>query len=83
MSLSAQAQTASSVTPESFQPPLRNLSGAVVLTGQTGTQAPPGSDQIGITLSGVRVAGQTVVADFDVDGAIVTDAALQQNGTCA
>ena len=37
----------------------------------------------GITLSGVRVAGQTVVADFDVDGAIVTDSALQQNGTCA
>ena len=57
MSLSAQAQTASSVTPESFQPPLRNLSGAVVLTGQTGTQAPPGSDQIGITLSGVTIAG--------------------------
>ena len=27
--------------------------------------------------------GQTVVADFDVDGAIVTDSALQQNGTCA
>lgn len=57
MSLSAQAQTASSVTPELFQPPLRNLSGAVVLTGQTGTQAPPGSDQIGITLSGVTIAG--------------------------
>lgn len=53
----AQAQTASSVTPESFQPPLRNLSGSVVFTGQPGTQAPPGSEQIGITLSGVSIDG--------------------------
>ncbi|RCW89007.1 ShlB/FhaC/HecB family hemolysin secretion/activation protein [Paracoccus lutimaris] len=57
VSPSAQAQTASSVTPESFQPPLRNLSGSVVFTGQTGTQAPPGSEQIGITLSGVSIDG--------------------------
>ena len=57
MSPSAKAQTASSVTPESFQPPLRNLSGAVVFTGQAGTQAPPGSEQIGITLSGVAIDG--------------------------
>lgn len=57
VSPSARAQTASSVTPESFQPPLRNLSGSVVFTGQAGTQAPPGSDQIGITLSGVTIDG--------------------------
>jgi hypothetical protein len=31
----------------------------------------------------VQVDGEDVVADFDIDGAIVTDAALQQNGTCA
>ena len=35
-------------------------------------------------LSGrVELDGEDVVADFDIDGAIVTDAALQQNGTCA
>lgn len=51
------AQTASSVTPESFQPPLQNLSGSVVFTGQAGTQAPPGSEQIGVTLSGVNLVG--------------------------
>lgn len=54
---SVQSQTASSVTPESFQPPLQNLSGSVVFTGNTGTQAPPGSEQIGITLSGVTLEG--------------------------
>lgn len=53
----ALSQTASAVTPESFQPPLQNLSGSVVFTGQTGTQAPPGSEQIGITLSGVALDG--------------------------
>lgn len=37
----------------------------------------------GLTLTSVQVAGEDVVADFDIDGAIVTDAALQQNGTCA
>lgn len=51
------SQTASSVTPESFQPRLQNLGGAVVFSGDTGTQAPPGSEQIGITLSGVRLDG--------------------------
>ncbi|MEM9583121.1 MAG: ShlB/FhaC/HecB family hemolysin secretion/activation protein [Pseudomonadota bacterium] len=47
------AQTASQITPESFQPELRRLNGSVEFTGQTGTQAPPGADAIGITLSGV------------------------------
>ena len=37
----------------------------------------------GLTLSTVKVVGQEVVADFDIDGAIITDPALQQNGTCA
>ncbi|MFE5409990.1 DUF2993 domain-containing protein [Microbacterium sp. NPDC056569] len=37
----------------------------------------------GVTLTGVEVAGDVLVADFDVDGAIATDPALQQNGTCA
>ena len=37
----------------------------------------------GVTLTGVEVDGALLVADFDVDGAIATDPALQQNGTCA
>ena len=53
----ALSQTASSVTPESFQPQLQDLGGSVVFSGNTGTQAPPGSDQIGITLSGVTLEG--------------------------
>ncbi|WP_300042616.1 ShlB/FhaC/HecB family hemolysin secretion/activation protein [uncultured Paracoccus sp.] len=57
LSPAAMSQTASSVTPETFQPPLQNLGGAVVFSGNTGTQAPPGSEQIGITLSGVTLEG--------------------------
>ena len=37
----------------------------------------------GVTLTGVEVVGDVLVADFDVDGAIATDPALQENGTCA
>ncbi len=47
------AQTASEITPPTLQPELQRLNGAVVFTGRTGTQAPPGSEEIGITLSGV------------------------------
>ncbi|MBU3031516.1 ShlB/FhaC/HecB family hemolysin secretion/activation protein [Paracoccus marinaquae] len=54
---SALSQTASSVTPETFQPPLQNLAGSVVFSENTGTQAPPGSDRIGISLSGVTLEG--------------------------
>jgi hypothetical protein len=37
----------------------------------------------GLTLTDARVAGQTVVADFAIDGAILHDPALQQPGSCA
>lgn len=37
----------------------------------------------GVVLSGVEVDGDLLVADFDVDGSIATDPALQENGTCA
>ncbi|MGN6219994.1 MAG: LmeA family phospholipid-binding protein [Microbacterium sp.] len=37
----------------------------------------------GATLTGVEVDGSRLVADFDVDGRIATDPALQQDGTCA
>lgn len=36
----------------------------------------------GVTVTDVRVEGDQLVADADVDGGIVTDAALQENGTC-
>ena len=49
------AQTASEITPEDFQPELRNLNGTVVFTGQAGTTAPPGSENIGITLGDVNL----------------------------
>ncbi len=49
------AQTASSVTPDSFQPQLQRLDGAIVFSGATGASAPEGADQIGITLSDVRL----------------------------
>jgi hemolysin activation/secretion protein len=45
--------SASDITPDSLAPPLQRLNGSVVFTGQAGTQAPTGSEQIGITLSGV------------------------------
>lgn len=54
----AQSSTAaSSVTPETFQPPLQKLNGAVVFSGATGTEAPPGAEKIGITLSDVDLQG--------------------------
>jgi hypothetical protein len=37
----------------------------------------------GIRLSGVEVSGQRAVADFDIDGGIVSDPALRAKGTCA
>lgn len=37
----------------------------------------------GVTLTGVEVDGGTLTANADVDGAIVTDPALQENGTCS
>ena len=36
----------------------------------------------GVTLTGVAVDGDVLVADFDVDGRITTDPALRENGTC-
>ena len=36
----------------------------------------------GLTVTGIEVRGTEVVVDLDADGAIVTDATLQQNGNC-
>ncbi|MDO5758509.1 MAG: ShlB/FhaC/HecB family hemolysin secretion/activation protein [Rhodobacterales bacterium] len=49
--------SASSVTPKSFEPPLQNLGGTLVFSGATATKAPPGADQIAITLSDVDLQG--------------------------
>lgn len=35
-----------------------------------------------LTLTAVRVEGAEVVASFDIDGAVVVDSTLRQNGTC-
>lgn len=42
------------------------------------------ADQLpaGLTMTGLAIDGATAVIDIDVDGAIVTDEALQQNGVC-
>ena len=37
----------------------------------------------GVVLDSVAVDGDHLVADLDIDGAIVADPALQENGTCA
>ena len=50
-------QTAAEVTPETFRPVLPTLSGAIVFSGEPGTQAPRGSERIGIRLRDVRISG--------------------------
>jgi uncharacterized protein YpmS len=37
----------------------------------------------GVTLTDVTIDGDVLIAEADVDGAIVTDPALQENGTCS
>ena len=36
----------------------------------------------GVELSSITVTGDQVVADLDIDGAIVSDPALQETGVC-
>lgn len=50
----------------------------------TGPQRICIADQLpaGLTVSDVAVAGHELVVDVDVDGAIATDRALQENGSC-
>lgn len=48
-------QTASQITPPTFRPDLPRLGGALVFSGQPGLEAPPGSERLSITLSGVTV----------------------------
>ncbi len=53
----AWAQTASQITPGTLQPDLQRIDGNLVFSGGTGAEAPPGSDQISISLSGVDIEG--------------------------
>lgn len=53
----ADAQTASEVTPSSFAPNAQRLTGAVVFSGERGTQAPEGAAELLINLSGVVLNG--------------------------
>ena len=51
------AQTASQITPRTFEPSPPTLGGAVVFSGQPGLEAPPGADRLSVTVSGVSVEG--------------------------
>jgi hemolysin activation/secretion protein len=53
----ARAQTASQVTPETFAPPQQRLQGALVFSGEPGLAAPPGAEELSITLRDVAVEG--------------------------
>ncbi|WP_127472717.1 DUF2993 domain-containing protein [Microbacterium sulfonylureivorans] len=79
------------LTPTSFE-----LAGAQIDAGQLSQQFGALADVVvrdwtvclaqyipaGVTMTDVRVDGDVLVADADVDGAIVNDPALQANGTC-
>jgi hemolysin activation/secretion protein len=51
------SQTASQITPPTFRPDLPRIGGSVVFSGEPGLAAPPGSDRLSVTLSGVSVSG--------------------------
>jgi hemolysin activation/secretion protein len=51
------AQTASQITPRTFEPSPPTLGGAVVFSGRPGLEAPAGADRLSITVSGVSVEG--------------------------
>ena len=79
------------LTPSSFE-----LAGAQIDASELGEQFGPIADAVvrdwtvclaqyipaGVTLTDVRVEGDVLVADADVDGATVTDPELQANGSC-
>jgi hypothetical protein len=79
------------LTPTAFE-----LAGAQIDAAALGEQFGPIADTVvrgwtlclaqyipaGVTLTEVRVDGDVMIADADVDGAIVTDPELQANGSC-
>ena len=53
----ALAQTASEVTPPSFEPQLRRMPGTLAFSGEPGLAAPEGADRLSISIAKVDVAG--------------------------
>lgn len=51
------AQTASEITPPSFQPPEQRLSGSLVFSGEPGLVAPEGADRLTVRIAEVDVEG--------------------------
>jgi len=51
------AQTASEVTPPSFQPPLQSMTGTLAFSGAPGLAAPEGAERLSITIGAVAVEG--------------------------
>lgn len=52
------AQTASEITPPTFEPPPQRLTGSLVFSGEPGLNAPPGSESLSVTISGVDIEGE-------------------------
>ena len=57
LAASAQAQTASQIVQDTYQPPMQRMTGELVFTGAPGLAPPPGAEQLSIQLSGVSVDG--------------------------
>jgi len=51
------AQSAAQLAPDGFAPELRQLEGSIEFSGAPGLSAPPGADQLLVTLSDVNVTG--------------------------
>ena len=54
----AGAQTASEITPPTFEPPPQRLTGSLVFSGEPGLEAPPGAERLSVTISGVDIEGE-------------------------
>lgn len=52
------AQTASEITPDTFQPPSQRLTGQLVFSGAPGLAAPAGADRLSVAIAGVDITGQ-------------------------
>lgn len=67
----AHAQTASEVTPPTFEPSPQRLTGSVVFSGQPGLDAPDGAELLSVQISGVNIEGE--LPGMEAEGAAVTE----------
>ena len=51
------SQTASQITPRTFEPEGRRLEGEIVFSGSPGLEAPEGADELSVTIADVEIAG--------------------------